>query len=364
MTHTAADEVADSSLLLQHNRKSREENFHGSSGYPEGFSQGITSATMPLDMAPPPSSSSVSAKKRQARSVENLKENEDDLGAFDLFRAASDGEINQSSSPSPYQKEENYFQIKQNTQQQPPSSQPHEEPKQLPPPPVSNGIRSENSSRGKTSITMMHCDYHSIYPEEKSANSVQSIESSNPQSSVNNMSNKRVTSITMMHCNYHSIYPEEGTTGQSPLTGMPDSSPTRGRSVSSTTVPAASCSYDRDNDQQLSPRRRSDTTGGTPYDLQLKRNRDDLSDTSPRRHSATASDRGYYRNKSNSSVGSAASGTLSSSPTGSKVVAGRPRKSSDATNLLFSATLGFSNLLKAGSRDRLQQHNSENVAEM
>ena len=81
-----------------------------SSRYPEGFSQGIASATMPLDLAPPPAPSSAPAKKkRQARSVENLKENDDDLGAFDLFRAASDGEINQSSSPSPhYQKEENH----------------------------------------------------------------------------------------------------------------------------------------------------------------------------------------------------------------------------------------------------------------
>ena len=244
----------------------------------------------------------------------------------------------------------------------------YEETKQLPPPPVSNGTRSENSRQGGTSITMMHCDYHSIYPEEKSANSVQSVESSasSMQSSVNNTTNKRVTSITMMHCNYHSIYlEEEGTTAagqdQSPL------SPTQGRSVSSTTDPAVA-SYDRDSsDQQYTPRRRSDTTGGAPYDLQSKRNRhDDLSDISPRRHSVTASDRGYYRNKSNSSVGSAASGTPSSSstPTGSKVIAGRPRKSSDATNLLFSASLGFSNLLKAGSsRDRLQC-NSENVAEM
>ena len=323
---------------------------------------------MPLDMAPPPSSSAPAKKKRQARSVENLKENGDDLGAFDPFRAASDGEINQSSSPSPrYQKEENYFQFKQNTQQRAPStSHPHEEPKQLPPPPVSNGTRSENNHRGGTSITMMHCDYHSIYPEEKSANSVQSVErSSSTQSSVNNTTNKRVTSITMMHCNYHSIHPEEGTTAagqdQSPL------SPTQCRSVSSTTDPAVA-SYDRDSsDQQYTPRRRSDTTGGTPYDLQSKRNRhDDLSHISPRRHSVTASDRGYYRNKSNSSVGSAASGTpsSSSSPTGSKVVAERPRKSSDATNLLFSASLGFSNLLKAGSpRDRLQ-YNNENVAEM
>ena len=266
-THTA-DEVADSSLLLQHNGQSRENFRHGASGYPEGFSQGITSATMPLDMAPPPPPSSVPAKKkRQARSVENLKENDDDLGAFDLFRAASDGEINQSSSPSPhYQKEENYFQFKQNTQQQAPStSHPHEEPKQLPPPPVSNGTRSENSRRGGTSITMMHCDYHSIYPEEKSAQSVQSSVSST-QSSVNNTTNKRVTSITMMHCNYHSIYPEEeGTTAagqdQSPL------SPTQGRSVSSTADPAVA-SYDRDSsDQQYTPRRRSDTTGGAPYDL-------------------------------------------------------------------------------------------------
>ena len=372
-THTA-DEVADSSLLLQHNGQSRENFHHGTSGYPEGFNQGITSATVPLDMTPPSSSSALVKKKRQARSVENLKENEDDLGAFDLFRAASDGEINQSSSPSPrYQKEENYFQFKQNTQQPLPSSHPHEEPKQLPSPPVSNGIRSENNRRGGTSITMMHCDYHSIYPEEKSTNSIQSVESSSSmQSSVNNTMNKRVTSITMMHCNYHSIYPEESTTAaghdQSPLAGKPDSSPTRGRGVSSTADPASSCSYDRDTgDQQHTPRRRSDTTGGTPYNLQPKRNyHNDLSDISPRRHSTTASDRGYYRNKSNSSVGSAASGTpsSSSSPTGSNLVAGRARKSSDATNLLFSASLGFSNLLKAGSsRDRLQC-NSENVAEM
>ena len=91
---------------------------------------------MPLDMAPPPAppSSAPAKKKQQARSVENLKENDDDLGAFDLFRAASDGEINQSSSPSPrYQKEENmHFQFKQNTQQAPSTSHPHEEPKQLP----------------------------------------------------------------------------------------------------------------------------------------------------------------------------------------------------------------------------------------
>ena len=136
--------------------------------------------------------------------------------------------------------------------------------------------------------------------------------------------------------------------------------------MSSTTDPAG---YDnsRHIDDQPTPRRRSDTTGGTLYDLQLKRIHDDLCDVSPRRHSATASDHGYYRNKSNSSVGSAASGTLSGSPSGSKVVAGRSRRSSGATNLLFSATLGFSNLLSAGSRDKLanKPHNDdENVAEM
>ena len=65
------------------------------------------------------------------------------------------------------------------------------------------------------------------------------------------------------------------------------------------------------------------TTGGTSHDLQLKQNHhDDFFNISPRRHSTMASDHGYYCNKSNSSVGSAASGTPSSSPTGSKVVAG------------------------------------------
>ena len=90
-THTAAsqcDKVADSSLVFQYNRQSQE-NFCGSSGYPESFNQGIASANVSLDMVPP---SSVPTKKRQARSVENLKANEDNLGAFDLFRAASDGE--------------------------------------------------------------------------------------------------------------------------------------------------------------------------------------------------------------------------------------------------------------------------------
>ena len=341
-THTASqcDEVADSSLLLQYNRQSQE-NFNGSSGYPENFNQGIVSAKIPLDMAPP---SSVPIKKRQAKSVENLNANEDDLGAFDLFRAASDGEINQSSSPSPYQKEENHFQFKQNTQQQSPQPQ---EPKQLPP--VSNGTRSDNSSsRGGTSITMMHCDYHNIYPEEKSGSSGQQVGNST-QSSINT---KGATSITMMHCDYHNIYPEESTTS-SPV--KPDFPPTRGRSVSSTTDPA---SYDRHTEE---PRRRSDTTSGIPYDLQLKLNHN-LSETSPRRHSTTASNHGYY---CNSSEGSAVSGPLSS-PTGLKVVAGRARKSSDATNLLFSASLGFSNLLSTGSRDRLasRQCNDENVAEM
>ena len=106
----------------------------------------------------------------------------------------------------------------------------------------------------------------------------------------------------------------------------------RGRSVSSTTDPA---SYDSGHiDDQPTPRRRSDTTGGTPYDLHPKQIHDDLSDVSPRRHLATASIHGYYRNKSNSSVGSAASGTLSGSPLGSKVVAGRSRRSLDATNSL------------------------------
>ena len=97
------------------------------------------------------------------------------------------------------------------------------------------------------------------------------------QSGVIIMTNKRVTSIMMMHCNYHSIYSEENTTAaghdQSPLAGKPDSSPTRGRSVSSTADPASSFSYDRDSsDQQLTPRRRLDTTGGTPYDLKFNRN--------------------------------------------------------------------------------------------
>ena len=376
-THTSAasqcDEVADSSLLLQY--KGSRENFHGSSGYPEAFNQGITSANVPLDMVRTPAS--LPTKKRQARSVENLKENEDDLGAFDLFRAASDGEINQSSSPSPYQREENYFQFKQNPQPPPlpPSSQPQAEPKQLPQchaAPVSNGAKSELENKGQgrgTSITMMHCDYHSIYPEEKSTSSAQSVESSTQGicSSVNT-DNKKVTSITMMHCNYHSIYPDEDN-GADALSRVksPDYSPSRGRSVSSTTDPAiASC--DGSSSDQPTPRRRSDTTGGTPYDLQPKRSHvDDLSDISPRRHSATASDRGgYYRNKSNSSVGSGASGTLSS-PAGSRVaVAGRTRRASDATNLLFSATLGFSNLMSAASRDKLasQQRNDDNVAEM
>ena len=173
----------------------------------------------------------------------------------------------------------------------------------------------------------------------------------------------------MMHYYYHSIYPKEGTgtastDSQSPAAAKPDFSPNRGRSVLSTTDPA---SYDNSGhiDDQPTPRRRSDTTGGMPYDLQPKRIHD-LSDVSPRRHSVTASNCGYYRNKSNSSVGSAASGTHSGSPSGSKVVAGRSRRSSDATNLLFSATLGFSNLLSGGSRDKLasQQSNDENVAEM
>ena len=183
-----------------------------------------------------------------------------------------------------------------------------------------------------------------------------------------NRNKKKVTSIMMTHCNYHGIYPEEGigtsTDSRLPAATKPDFSPSPGRSVLSTTDPV---SYDSGHiDDQSTPRKRSDTTGGTPYDLQPKRFHDDLCDVCPRRHSATASDRGYYRNKSNSSVGSAVSGTLSGSPSGSKVVAGRPRRSSDATNLLFSATLGFSNLLSAGSRDKLasQQCNDENVAEM
>ena len=69
--------------------------------------------------------------------------------------------------------------------------------------------------------------------------------------------------------------------------------------MSSTTDPV---SYDSEHsDNQPMPRRRSDlnTTGGTLYDLQLKRIHDDLSDVSPRKHSATARDRFYYHNKSN-----------------------------------------------------------------
>ena len=44
----------------------------------------------------------------------------------------------------------------------------------------------------------------------------------------------------------------------------------------------------------------------------------------------------------------------------------RSRVPSDTTTLLFSATLGFSELLQTGSRDRLssQSHNDEIVAEM
>ena len=341
-THTTSqcDEVADSSLLFQYSRQQSQDNFHGSSGYPESFNQGIAGANMPRNMAP---QSSGPAKRLQARSVENLKANDDDIGAFDLFRAASDGEINQSSSPSPYQKEENYFQFKQNTQQPPKPVLPI----------VDSGGAESASSRGTTSITMMHCDYHSIYPEEKSTSNSQPAMSSTKGS----INTKGTTSITMMHCNYHSIYPEEST-DPSNLPVKPDYSPTRARSVSSTTDPT---SYDRHTDQPS--RRRSDTMGGTPYDLQSKK-KDDLSETFVRRHSATVTDHHYYRNKSNSSENSAVSQTLSS-PMGSKVV-GRARKSSDATNLLFSATLGFSNLLNTGSRDRLasQQCNDENVAEM
>ena len=109
--------------------------------------------------------------------------------------------------------------------------------------------------------------------------------------------------------------------------------------MSSTTDPA---SYDRHSDQPT-PRRRSDTMSGTPYDLQPKRNHDDLSYISPRRHSATAIaimfSLRYYLNKSNSSESKAASGALFS-PTGSKVVPGRVRKSSDATNCCLVQLLG------------------------
>ena len=74
----------------------------------------------------------------------------------------------------------------------------------------------------------------------------------------------------MMHYYFQSIYPEEGTgtastDSQSPATAKPDFSLNRGRSVSSTTDPA-SYDYSGHIDDQPTPRR-SDTTGGTPYDL-------------------------------------------------------------------------------------------------
>ena len=133
--------------------------------------------------------------------------------------------------------------------------------------------------------------------------------------------------------------------------------------------PASYCS--RHTDNQPTPRRRSDNilcnycswcmVHHTPNEFMMICLMCQI-----RRHSAIASNCGYYRNKSNSSVGSVASGTHSGSSLGSKVVARRTRRSSDATNLLFSATLGFSNLLSAGSRDKLasQPCTDENVAEM
>ena len=75
-------------------------------------------------------------------------------GALDLFRAASDGEVNQSSSPSPSKVEEENFPSFKQTEVQPP---------------MANSIATP--TKGPTSITMMHCNYHSIYPEESTNSS-------------------------------------------------------------------------------------------------------------------------------------------------------------------------------------------------
>ena len=309
-THTASqnDDVGDTSNSLMHQYQQAHENLQAepSSGYPESSNQDIRTAKMSLDQAP----SVLRSRRFQAKSEQNLHANGDDGGAFDLFRAASDGEINQSSTPSPYQQEEeeNSFQFRA-TAQQPP-----------------NNASQINSTKG-TSITMMHCNYHSIYPEES------------PQPA-------KVEKY---------------------FTSTPYSS--RTRSVSTTGTDPIGFDGISGDDSYNIYRRRSATVSRSSQDNSSKRMSDtyvysksSASTASERRHSAASAEQRYRRNTSNSSEGSSLSQTLSS-PT-SKVPRGR--KPSDATSLLFSATLGFSDLLNAGSRDRLpsQPRNDEILAEM
>ena len=290
-TASQSDEMGDASFQYQHTR----DDLHGSSGFPDSFHQGIPTASIPLDMA----RSLLLAKKFKAKSEENLQANGDDIGTFDLFRAASEGDLKQSSSPpaspppSKCKVEENsYFQFKQSSQQ------------------PANGSTKTN---GGTSITMMHCNYHSIYPEEEA----------------------------------------------DPPRVEPDftSYSSRARSVSSTVEPPSI-----DGCYDLS-RRRSETPSGSSYDPQLRKNGGlYVNANSPRRYSA---DQRYHRNPSNSSESSSTFSQTLSSPTG-KITGSGVRKSSDASSLLFSATLGFSDMLHSGSRDRLpsQPQNGEEHAEM
>ena len=311
-TASQGDEVVDTpSSTLQYRQGGRDilPWPSGSSGHHETFHQTVGGApTIPLGMV---GSVMNKSKKFQAKStsVEHINVNGDDSGALDLFRAASDGEINQSSSsPSPcFQEETAHFRFQQSGLKT-----------------AENPTTSTINNRGGMSVTMMHCNYHSIYPEEKS----------NVPHVKKEFSSSSITS--------------------------------RARSISTSAEPMMMF----DDRYDVSRRRSATMTSSSSYDvIQTKKRNSSYSNTSAseRCYSSTcgaAVEQKYRRNTSNSSEGSMISHTRSSSPT-SKVP--RLRKSSESTSLLFSATLGFSGLLQAGSRDRLpsQPHaNEEIMAEM
>ena len=304
-TNTASycDEVADSSSVFQ------DSTIHtpSRSRVSDTSLQGVpVSPPSPPPQAQHAALSKAPPKKFQAKSVENLCANEDDIGgALDLFRAASDGEVNQSSSPSPSKVEEENL--------------PSFKPTEVQPPMMANSIATP--TKGHTSITMMHCNYHSIYPEES-------------------------TNSPMVEADFTSPYAN------------------RVRSVSAATDTAH---FDSGYDSSYRKRRQSETSNTSPMS---KKNGGPPSSSSldyrSRRHSTTtSSDYRYHRNLSNSNS-SEGSGSLSQTLSSPMAKVPRSRVPSDTTTLLFSATLGFSELLQTGSRDRLssQSHHDEIVAEM
>ena len=162
---------------------------------------------------------------------------------------------------------------------------------------MSNGIWSERMGikEDQQCITMMHCDYHSIYPDDKSTNSAQSVERNSSMQNIVSIQIKRWPvsqwcTVTTTASIRNALVPVliELVASHAAKHNFCSS---QGRSVSSITA-SDRASYDSGHiqfDDQPTPRRRSDTTGGMLYNHQPIKFII-LSGVSPRRHSATASE--------------------------------------------------------------------------